>query len=120
MMLQIPTPPSTNVAATAAAAANTSTITMSPGITPVAVIGLKMIGTRIPNADPGNCGGSGVAQKAANANTQKGLEHFSQLNPLIVAQKAKNANHQKWLGHFSQLNPLVELRLRPACSTRRA
>jgi hypothetical protein len=87
---------------------------------PVAVIGLKLIGTTIPNIVAGNQGGSGAAQKAANANTEKGLGRFSQLNPLVVAQKAKNANNQKGLGCFSQLNPLVELRLRPACFTCRA
>jgi hypothetical protein len=90
----------------------------SPGVRPVA--GLKSISARIPNVVPGNRGGSGVAQKAAKANTQKGLRRFSQLNPLIVVQKAKNANNKKGLGHFSQLNPFVELRLRPARSTRRA
>jgi hypothetical protein len=36
----------------------------------------------------------------------------SQLNPLVAAQTtAESANTQKGLGHFSQLNPLVELRL---------
>ena len=62
----------------------------------------------------------GAAQKAANANTQKGLGRFSQFNPLIATQKAENANNQKGLGRFSQLNSLLELRLWLACSTRRA
>jgi hypothetical protein len=87
---------------------------------PVAVIGLRLIGAMIPNVVTSNRGGSSAAKKVTNANTQKGLGCFSQLNPLIAAQKAKNANNQKGLGRFSQLNPLVELRLRPACSTRRA
>jgi hypothetical protein len=87
---------------------------------PIAVIGLKLIGTTIPNVIAGNHGGSGAAQKAANANTPKGLRRFSPLNPLIAAQKAKNTNNQKGLGRFSQLNPLVELRLRPSHSTHRA
>jgi hypothetical protein len=119
-------PPSTNIdaaaaAATAAATAvNMSTIKTSPGSTPVAVIGLKLIGVTISNVVASNCRGSGTAQKATNANTKKGLGRFSQLNPLIVAQKAANANNQKGLGHFNQLNPLVKLRLRPARSTRRA
>ncbi len=90
---------------------------MSPGGTPVAVIGLKLIGTTIPNVLAGNRGGSGEAQKTVNVNTQKGRGCFSQLNPLVAAQKAKNANNQKGLGRFSQLNPLVELRIQPACST---
>jgi hypothetical protein len=72
-MLQIPTPPPTNVATAATAAENASAITTSPGGTPVTVIGLKSIGAMIPNVVTGNRGGSGVAQKAANANTQKGL-----------------------------------------------
>jgi hypothetical protein len=84
---------------------------------PVSVIGLKSIGMTIPNILACNCRGSGVAQKARNANIQKGLGHVSQLNPLVAAQKAANANTQKGLGRFSQLNPLVELRLWPACST---
>jgi hypothetical protein len=116
-------PPPTNVnAATAAAvaAANASAITKSPGSTPVAVIGLKSIGVTIRNVLAGNRRGSGVAQKVANANTELGLGHFSQLNPLITAQKATSTNNQKGLGRFSQLNPLVELRLWPACSTHRA
>jgi hypothetical protein len=100
-----------NAIAATTAAANARAITMSPGITPVAVIGLKLIGATIPNNVTGNCGGSDVAQKAANANTLKGLRRFSQLNPLIAAQKAKNSNNQKGLGCFSQLNPLVELGL---------
>ncbi len=87
---------------------------------PVAVIGLKLIGATIPNVVAGNHGGSGAAQKAANANTKKGFGHFSQLSPLVTAQKAVNANNQKGLGGFCQLNPLIELRLWPACSTRRA
>jgi hypothetical protein len=123
MMSQILTPPPTSVDATAAATAataNASAITMSCGGMPVAVISLKTIGVTIPNVIAGNRGGSSAAQNAANANTQKGLGHFSQLNPLIAAQKAENANNQKGLGHFSQLNPLVELRLWPACSTRQA
>ena len=118
-MSQIPTPPPTNVdaAAAAAAATNGSAITTSPGSTPVAVISLKLIGTTIPNVVAGNRGGSGTAQKAANANTKKGLGCFSQLNPLVAAQKAANSNNQKGLRRFSQLNPLVELRIQPACST---
>jgi hypothetical protein len=106
-MSRIPTPPPTNVAAaaTAAATANTSAIMMSPGGMPVAVIGLKLIGKMIPNIVTSNRGGSGTAQKAVNANTQKELRCFSQLNPPIMAQKAKNANNQKGLGRFSQLNP---------------
>jgi hypothetical protein len=87
---------------------------------PVAVIGLKSIGTTIPNVVAGNCRGSSTAQTAANANTKKGLGHFSQLNPLVVAQKATNANNHKRLRGFSQLNPLVELRFWPARSTHRA
>jgi hypothetical protein len=121
MVLQTPSPPPTNVnAAAAATAANTSAITTSPGSMPVAAIGLKLIGMMIPNVIAGNRGGSGATQKAANANTKKGLRPFSQLNPLITAQKAANANNQKGLRRFSQLNPLVELRLWPACLTRRA
>jgi hypothetical protein len=119
----IPIPPPMNInAATAAAAAfvNTSAIMTSPGGTPVAVIGLKLINATILNVIAGNCGGSGAAQKVANANTQKGLGCFSQFNPLIATQKAKNADNKKGLGHFSQLSPLVELRLWPARSTRRA
>ncbi len=121
-MLQISTPPPTNLVAAAAATAtaNVSTITMSPGSTPIAVVGLKSIGAMNPNVIAGNYEGSGAAQKAANANNQKGLGHFSQLNPLVVVQKAKNANNPKGLGCFSQLNPLFELRLWPACSTCRA
>jgi hypothetical protein len=125
-MLQILTPPPTNVdataapATTAAAAANASTIMTSPGSTPVAVIGLKLISATILNILAGNRGGSGMAQKAANANIKKGLGHSGQLNPLVTAQKAANSNNQKGLRRFSQLNPLVELRLWPACSTRRA
>jgi hypothetical protein len=76
----------------------------SPGSTPVAAIGLKLIGAMIPNVLAGNHGGSSVAQKAANANTKKGLRHFSQLNPFVAAQKVANANNQKGLGRFSQLN----------------
>jgi hypothetical protein len=57
---------------------------VSPDGTPVAAIGLKLIGTMIPNVIAGNCGGSGTTQTtAANANTQKGLGHFSQLTPLV-------------------------------------
>jgi hypothetical protein len=97
-------------AATAAAtAAAASAITTSPGSTPVAVISLKSIGMTILNIVAGNCGGSSMAQKALNANTKKGLGHFSQLNPLVAAQKAVNANNQKGLGRFSQLNPLSSL-----------
>ena len=111
----------TNAAAAAAAAfANTSAITPSPGGKPAAVIGLKLINATILNVIAGNCGGSGAAQKVANANTQKGLGCFSQFDPLIATQKAKNADNKKGLGHFSQLNPLVELRHWPACSTGRA
>jgi hypothetical protein len=119
----IPIPPPMNINAAAAAAAafaNASAIMTSPGGTPVAVIGLKLINATILNVIAGNCGGSGAAQKVANANTQKGLGCFSQFNPLIATQKAKNADNKKGLGHFSQLNPLVELRLWPACSTCRA
>jgi hypothetical protein len=111
-----------NVNATAAAAAafaNVSAITTSPGGMPAAVISLKLIDAPILNVIAGNCKGSSAAQKAANANTQNGLRHFSQFNPVIATQKAKNANNQKGLGRFSQLNPLLELRLRPACSTHR-
>jgi hypothetical protein len=97
-----------------------SAITTSPGTTPVAFIGLKLIGATIPNALAGNCGGSGAAQKAVNANTKKGLGRFSQLNPIVAAQKAATANYQKGLGRFSQLNPLIKLRLWPACSTCKA
>jgi hypothetical protein len=98
-MSRTPTPPPTIVdaatatTATAAATANASAITTSPGSMPVAAIGLKLIGTMIPNVVAGNRGGSGAAQKATNANTKKGLRHFSQLNPLIAAQKAANANN---------------------------
>jgi hypothetical protein len=97
-MSQIPTPPPTNVdaAAAAAAATNGSAITTSPGSTPVAVISLKSIDMIFPNVVAGNRGGSGAAQKATNANNQKGF------------------------GRFSQLNPVIELRLRPSRSTRRA
>ena len=119
----IPIPPPMNVNAAAAAAAafaNASAITTSPGGMPAAVIGLKLIDATILNVIAGNCKGSGAAQKAANANTQKGLGRFSQFNPLIATQKAENANNQKGLGRFSQLNPLLELRLWLACSTRRA
>ncbi len=119
----IPIPPPMNVNAAAAAAAafaNTSAITPSPGGKPAAVIGLKLINATILNVIADNCEGSGTAQKAANANTQKELGRFSQFNPLIATQKAENANNQKGLGHFSQLNPLVKLRLWPACSTHRA
>jgi hypothetical protein len=118
-MSRILTPPPTNVdaAAAAAVAVNVSAITTSPSSMPVAVIGLKSIGATIPNVLAGNCRGSGAAQKVANANNQRGLGHFSQLNPLVAAQKAVNANNQKGLGRFSQLNPLVELRLWPAHST---
>jgi hypothetical protein len=121
-MLQTPSPSPTNVDATAAAAdaMNASAITMSPGSMPVPAIGLKSIGVMIPNVFAGNRRGSGTAQKAANANTKKGLGRFSQLNPLVVAQKAANANNQKGLRHFSQLNPLVKLWLRSAHSTCRA
>ena len=119
----IPIPPPMNINAAAAAAAafaNASAIMTSPGGTPVAVISLKLINATILIVIAGNCGGSVAAQKVANANTQKGLGCFSQFNPLIATQKAKNADNKKGLGHFSQLNPLVELRLWPACSTRRA
>jgi hypothetical protein len=77
-MLQIPTPPPTNVnaAATAAATTNLSAITMSLSSMPVAVISLKLIGATIPNVVTGNCGGSSTAQKATNANTEKGLGRF--------------------------------------------
>ena len=93
-MSRILSPPPTNVdAAAATTAANASTITASPGSMPVAVIGLKSIGATIPNVVAGNRGGSGAAQKAANAIKQKGLRRFS------------------------QLKPIVELRLRPARST---
>jgi hypothetical protein len=122
-MLQIPTRPTTNVNdanAAAAATTNVSTITMFPGGMPVAVNGLKSIRKMILNVVAGNHGGIGVAQKAANANTQKVLGRPSQLTPLVTAQKATNTNNQKGLGHFSQCNPHVELRLRPACSTCRA
>jgi hypothetical protein len=119
--IPIPPPMNTNAAAAAAAAfANASAITTSPGGTPAAVIGLKMIDATILNVIAGNCKGSSAAQKAANANTQKGLRRFSQFNPLIATQKAENANNQKRLGCFSQLNPLLKLRLWPACSTCRA
>ncbi len=94
---------------------------MSPTFpTEVTVIGLKSIGATIPNLIAGNRGGSGTAQKAANANTKKGFGCFSQLNPLIAAQNAMNANNQKGLWRSSQLNSLVKLRLRPARWTRRA
>jgi hypothetical protein len=96
MMLQILTPPPANVDATAAATtatANASAIMTSPGGTPVAVIGLKLIGATIPNIVTGNCRGSGAVQKAVNANTQKGHGRFSHLNPLIGAQKAENTNN---------------------------
>ncbi len=122
-MSQIPTPPPMNVdaiATAAAAATNASAITTSPGSMPVVVISLKLIGTTIPNVVAGNRGGSGTAQKAANANTKKGLGRFSQLNPLIAAQKAVNANNQKGVRRLNQLNSLVKLRLWPAHSTRRA
>ncbi len=112
MMLQTLSPPPTNVDATAAttsATANASAIMTSPGSTPVAAIGLKLIGAMIPNVVAGNCKGSGAAQKAANANTKKGLGHFSQLNPLITAQKAANANNQKGSGVSASSNPLSSL-----------
>ncbi len=108
-----------NAAAAAAAAfANVSAIMTSPGAS-------CCHWPQIDQCDYSechrqHCGGSGVAQKAINANTQKGLGSFSQFNPLIATQKAENANNQKGLGRFSQLNPLVKLRLQPACSTRRA
>jgi hypothetical protein len=86
----------------------------SPGGTPVAAIDLKSISATIPNVVASNCGGSSVAQKATNTNTQKGLGHFSPLNPLVAAQKAANANTKKGLGRFSQLNPLVKLWFYPA------
>jgi hypothetical protein len=121
-MLQTPTPPFSkrHAAAAAAAATNASAITMSPGGTPVAANGLKLIGMTIRNVVASNCMGSGAAHKAAHANTHKGLGHFSQLNPIVAAQKAANTNTQKGLGCFSQLNPLIKLRLWPACSTCRA
>ncbi len=95
---------------------------------PVAVIGLKSIGATILNVDASNGGGSGAAQKVANANTPKGLLRFSQLNHLVAAQKAATQTTKKGLGilvsptpslslGFGQLAQLVELRLQPACST---
>jgi hypothetical protein len=67
-----------NAAAAADAAfANASTIMASPSGMPAAVIGLKLINATILNVIAGNCKGSGAAQKAANANTQKGLGRFS-------------------------------------------
>jgi hypothetical protein len=98
-MLQIPTPSPMNVDATlpaAAATANVSTITTSPGGMPVAVIGLKLIGVTIQTLLPKIVGEAARQKKAANA------------------------NNQKRLGRFSQLNPLVKLKLRPACLTPRA
>jgi hypothetical protein len=93
-MLQTPTPPPPNLDAAAAAAAtpNASAIRTSPGGTPVAAIGLESISATIPNVFADNHNGSMAAQKAMNANTQKGLGHFNQLNPLVAAQKAANAN----------------------------
>ena len=70
-------------AATAAAtAAAASAITTSPGSTPVAVIGLQSIGATVPNIVASNRGGSGTAQKAANANTKKGLGVSASSTPL--------------------------------------
>jgi hypothetical protein len=89
MMLQIPTPPPTNAAATIAATGNVSAIATVPGITPAAVIGFKSIRATIPNVVASNRGGSGAAQKAANANTQKRLGHFSQL--CVATQKRDTA-----------------------------
>jgi hypothetical protein len=108
-MSRIPTPPPTNVDATTATATtvNVSASTTSPGSTPAAVIGLKSIGATIPNVVAGNRGGSSAAQKAVNANNQKGLGRFSQLNPVVELRLRPVAQ-------------LVELRLRPAHSTCRA
>jgi hypothetical protein len=82
-MSRTPSPPPTNVdaAAAAAAAANASAITTSPGSTPVAAIGLKLIGAMIPNVVAGNHGGSSAAQKAVNANTKKRARAFQPAQP---------------------------------------
>jgi hypothetical protein len=107
-MLQISTPPPTNVdvAATAAAAtANASAITTSPGSMPVAVIGLKLIGVMIPNVAAGNLGGSGTTQKATNANTQKGLRHFSQLNPSLQHKRPRMQKNKKGSGVSASSTP---------------
>jgi hypothetical protein len=53
---------------------------------------LKLIGTTIPNVVAGNRGGSGAAQKAANANTKKGLGRFQPAQPPHRGTKGRERN----------------------------
>jgi hypothetical protein len=94
-------PGGTPIAAiTATAAANASTIAASPGGTPFTAMGLnisgvkclKLIGTTIPNVVAGNRGGSGTAQKAVNANTEKGLGRFQPAQPPRSGTKGRERN----------------------------
>jgi hypothetical protein len=143
-VLQIPTPPPTNVdaaAADATIAANASAITTFSGGMQVAVIGLKLTGATILNIVAGNCRGSSAAQKAAHAN-KKGSGVSASSTPLLWHKRPRTQTTKKGSGvsasstslsslGFSQLvqliklrlwplAQLVELKLQPGCSTCRA
>jgi hypothetical protein len=76
MMPRTPTPPPPNVDAAAAVAVNVSLITTSPGIRPVAAIGVK-VGETNPNVTFAPLGAGGGRQ---NSGTSAGLQPTTQLN----------------------------------------